>query len=142
MRKLGSGQPCRLWQGHDHECIGLELGWWRIPFLSHEPIALNATWVAALLCAVSLPGLAQESTDWSTYAAPMVDAERRGPQSDEVYSLIKQEGPWHQLESSREGAAERELLKLLQLRQWSEALALLKTNPDINVKDSLAEPHP
>ena len=94
-------------------------------------LPLNATWVAALLCAVSLPGLAQESTDWSTYAAPMVDAERRGPQSDEVYSLIKQEGPWHQLESSREGAAERELLKLLQLRQWSEALDYVKkTNPD------------
>lgn len=107
----------------------------RLPLNAALVVAVTTVWS----CAVALPAQAQETTDWSAYAVPGVEPERRGPQSDEAFAIIKQGGPWHQLESSRDGAAERELMRLLQQGQWAEAMAFLKkNNPDINVKEPIS----
>ena len=104
----------------------------RLPLNAAQKVALRTV----LFCSVALSAQAQETTDWSAFAVPAVEAERNGPLADETFALVKQGGPWHQIEASRDGVLERELMRLLQQRQWADAMAYLKkANPDINVKE-------
>jgi len=102
-----------------------------------KQFALKVALTAAGLSLTAMHG-ALASNEWASFMAPMMSAERNGPIADEQFGVIKQGGPWHQLESNRWGPDEAHLMALLKGKKWSEAATWLKDKtPDVNAREPI-----
>lgn len=102
-----------------------------------KQLALKTALVSVGLCVI-VPSWAQDSAEWASFMEPAAPLERNGPVADEQFGVIKQGGPWHQLESTRWGQDEARLIALLKAKKWSEAAAWLKDKtPDVNAREPI-----
>ncbi|MGE5452827.1 MAG: ankyrin repeat domain-containing protein [Acidobacteriota bacterium] len=109
------------------------------PFVIRAAIVAAASaWCAPVAWAQIEPGpvSSQDVSAWSSFGSPAPAPERTGPVADQAYALIKQPGPWREVEFNRLGPAEAKLLSLLQARDGAAAKEWLKqTDPDVNAQD-------